>query len=1550
MQSNNLKNTNSTKEEKVKNELRSTIKQLSVLVAALLLCVHVFAQDIIPTKGKEFWVGFMQNYEVETFQEELNLFVVSDQPTTGLVEIPGQGWTFPFTVNPNQTTTVTIPNNIAEHFSNETVDNRGIIVTTEDTVAVFAINFNGFTADGTKILPTPSLGIDYRISSYQGLGTYGSEFLIVATEDGTEVEITPAEATLGGNPAGVPFLVQLDRGQSYQVKVAAAGGDLMGTTIVATEQSGECRPFAVFSGTSCTNIPVNCTACDHIFEQNFSTDTWGTEFYVVPFSFATSYTYRVMAHEDNTAVQINGAAPFNLDAGEFQEYNSVGGVRCVSADKGISVTQYMEGVTCAGAGDPAMLILNDVSQKIDNITFSTVNSTVITEHGLNVIIESSEVGSLQLDGATVDASNFTAFPNCPSHSYAQLTIAEGSHTLEAADGFTAYVYGTGNAESYAYSVGSFKLTDPIQVDTVLCSSGEVNLGVNEPWTNIYWYGEAFPNDTLATGNALTLTPPYNTDIYVAVGEQFVSGCQEFEYFSVENLEPPLFSVFPNEDTEICQYQEVQLGVDLITPGTFTYTWTPEISLSNPNIANPIASPPQSTTYEVLVSTLSGCSFATDTLRIEVTNGNITEFNASTPDDLICTGESTSLEIDIEQQLFEDNFDPGVSWGIWTTINAGAQGDECGSVDGNALYFNGAGQRVAETIDMDVSAGGTVRFAIKIGNGLAPCDNTEVGDDVVLEYSTNGGGNWSLMQTLFESGYPNFTVLNVAIPVPAQTASTRFRWRQLANSGAGTDNWSLDDIAIGALSDAGLAYSWFPNYQIDDISSPTPTVDPLVDTMYYLSVEDNQTGCVYTDSVFIDVGQGFTLDITPDITLCDAEGVQLEAIPDGDDEYNWVWSPNNGSINNIFSATPIANPITTTTYEVDVTSDQGCSASGEVTIIVNQLLSLDITATPYEICVGQESQLISAVGGINQGLEYSWFPATGLSATNISNPIASPNQDITYELTVTETVSGCVLTEEIDIDVFESFTVDAGPDLAFCVLAGEQLQAVPSTNEALTWEWTPALALVNPLVQNPIIALDETQTYVVTARNLLNCAATDTITVTRLVNNLDLGPDQTVCDGDSFTIDTGYDNSFDFDWSTNESTASIDVDAAAVYEVTVTTPDGCVENDAIEIFIQSLPQVNLPSSPNACEGQDFILDAGNPGMTYSWDTNENTQSIVVTNSGTYSVEVTDAFNCVGGDTVTVEFFPVPEANLPDEVLACEDEIVVLDAGNPGYNYQWSTLEATQSIIAMESGIYTVTVTSADNCSIQDQTEVTILTYPIVDLGADQALCAGESFLLDAGNPGLNILWSTNETGQTINATSTGVYTVSVDNGACFSEDQISLVFNPQPINPFGNDTIVCFDGPPYNLLLQALNPGATYLWDTGSTQSNILVFSGGTYNVEITTPNGCDQVFSTNVLESCFGDFLYVPNAFTPDNDGINDVFAVEGTRVESFELEIWNRWGERIFWTDDINDHWNGSHKNGDHYVESEVYIYTINYRYFTDEFGGVSEWVTKDGFVTMIR
>ncbi|MFN9800136.1 MAG: Ig-like domain-containing protein, partial [Bacteroidota bacterium] len=157
----------------------------------------------------------MKNYEIEP-GEALNLFIVSDVATSGNVTIPGQGWSQAFTVAPNVTTTVTIPNNIAEVYDSQVVQGRGVRIETQDTVSVFAINFGPFTADGTKILPIPSLGTNYMVASYPGLSPWDSQLLIVATEDDTEVEIIPSAATSTGNAAGVPFTVSLDQGETYQ--------------------------------------------------------------------------------------------------------------------------------------------------------------------------------------------------------------------------------------------------------------------------------------------------------------------------------------------------------------------------------------------------------------------------------------------------------------------------------------------------------------------------------------------------------------------------------------------------------------------------------------------------------------------------------------------------------------------------------------------------------------------------------------------------------------------------------------------------------------------------------------------------------------------------------------------------------------------------------------------------------------------------------------------------------------------------------------------------------------------------------------------------------------------------------------------------------------------------------------------------------------------------------------------------------------------------------------------------------------------------------------
>jgi gliding motility-associated-like protein len=1513
--------------------------------------IDISAQGVIPTKGKEFWVGFMENYEVEAFQEALNLFITSDQNTSGTVSIPMQGWSQNFTVTANQTTTVTIPNNLAEHYTNQIIENKGVYVSTADTVAVFAINFNGYTADGTKILPIKSIGTEYRIATYSGiLGAYPSEFLIVATQDDTEVEITPSVATAGGNAAGVPFTVQLDAGQSYQVQSQVAEQDFTGTVIKGTEASGDCRPFAVFSGVSCTNIYPGCFACDHIFEENFPVETWGTEFYIVPFSFANSYTYRVLADEDGTVVDINGST-VNLNAGQFVEYNDISGVVCVNANKPICTIQYMEGLDCGGAGDPAMMILNDASQKIDNITFSTVTSNVINQHGMNMIVESAFVGQVTLDGVLIPAGNFTPFPSCPSHSYAQQVLTQGSHTLECPEGVTAYIYGTGGYESYAYSVGSFSPLPPLDIDSVLCTSDTVNLAMIGDFSNVYWYAQSDPETILGTGPQLTLYPPIVSDIYVAAGDQFVSGCTDEQYFAVEVPDPPVLSLTQSAE-EVCQYQSVQLNVTVDPPSNiYTYDWQPNAGLNDPTIPDPIATPLQSTWYVVTVSTPTGCGSNTDSLYIEVTDGNITNFDAESSTYAYCLGGEAQFTTDIQEVIFSDDYDPGISWGLWANITNGAESNACGSVSGNALYFNGAGARSATTNDLNVSQGGNIQFAIKIGSGAFPCDNADPGEDVVLEYSTNGGGAWTAIQTLFEYAYTNFTELSIEIPVGAQTASTRFRWRQLANSGPNQDNWSLDNVYIGATDLNNFSFTWTPNYNITSTTVPDPIVFPEVSTTYYVEVYDAVYGCTYTDSIFIDVGQPFTLDITPDTSLCDVQGIELYAIPSVEDaEYEYVWAPNNGTISNVNSPNPTVSPAVTTTYEVYVNSSGGCIANGEVTINVNQLLDLDVITDNNNFCEGESAQLNALLAGNPQNLVYEWVPDLYLNDASIANPISTPEEPVTYTVTVTDALAGCVLSEDITITVYPAFDLVVTPDTSICTVQGFQLSAVASEPGPFDWQWTPAASLNNANIASPTITINATESFTVTATDGGGCSVTETVDVELLFESFDLGPDVNICEGELTTLATGYDATYTHDWSTGASTPTIEVGASNNYSVTVTSPEGCSETDAINVVVHALPTVNLGPDQSLCEGEQYVIDALNAGSDFEWSTGVSTQAILVDESGDYSVEVTDFWGCVNSDEITVTFHENPVINLPAITTICEDETVILDAGNPGSTYVWNSGQSTQSIEVNQEYLYEVTVTNIYGCTSEDQAVVEIETYPVVNLGPDRLFCEGEEFVLNAGNPALNHEWNTGENTQQITVDESDTYSVIVDNGYCFAEDEVVIIFNPLPDHTLLPDTSLCFNDPPYSLFLNAGNQGSLFEWSTGESSQGININNGGLYTVTITNGFNCTITDSIFVFNTCVGDFIYVPNAFTPDADGLNDVFQAKGENITDFEMMIFNRWGEKIFESADINKAWIGNDNNGQYYVESDVFVYVIKYKYIRDIYGTISDWEQIRGHVTLIR
>ncbi|HRF78594.1 MAG TPA: IgGFc-binding protein, partial [Flavobacteriales bacterium] len=133
-----------------------------------------------------------------------------------------------------------------------TVASKGILIQTADSVNVLQTSLQNFTHEASQVLPEAALGNRYRVDAYQGLPNFNnlhkSEFLVVATQDGTQVRITPSVNAAGGQLAGVPFIVNLNAGQTYQLQAATDALDLTGTVVEATQASGVCRPFVVIGG------------------------------------------------------------------------------------------------------------------------------------------------------------------------------------------------------------------------------------------------------------------------------------------------------------------------------------------------------------------------------------------------------------------------------------------------------------------------------------------------------------------------------------------------------------------------------------------------------------------------------------------------------------------------------------------------------------------------------------------------------------------------------------------------------------------------------------------------------------------------------------------------------------------------------------------------------------------------------------------------------------------------------------------------------------------------------------------------------------------------------------------------------------------------------------------------------------------------------------------------------------------------------------------------------------------------------------------------------
>ena len=445
-------------------------------------------------------------------------------------------------------------------------------------------------------------------------------------------------------------------------------------------------------------------------------------------------------------------------------------------------------------------------------------------------------------------------------------------------------------------------------DTTICEGSSVQLNATGGASYLWETGEGLSDSTISNPIA---SPSISTSYVVTATNSCGSDADTIDVFV--NALPVLLS----NDSTLCYGDAIQLEAI----GGISYAWSPGTYLDDSTIANPVAIPNNNITYQLISVSNQGCTLiSTITLVVD----SVSFFNIDVTNDTICSGSTTQLFVN-SCTSYIDDIDPSYDTALWASITGGFAGTDCGSVSGNALYFNASGERSATTNNLNMLGGGTVSFYLKIGSGSSPCENADSGEDVALIYSIDNGTNWDTVNVYDTEDYNTFIQITEIVPSGAWSSSTQFRWIQVDHSGSGYDVWSLDDISISCSgSDSSFNYSWVPTAGLSDPNSSEPFASPGTTTTYVVTVSAGS--CSLTNSVTIYVDTFNLMVASPDTFVCYGDSVQLNATGSG----FYVWSPATGlSCTNCQS--PSASPTSTTTYYVS--SPLGCGPMDSVTVIV-----------------------------------------------------------------------------------------------------------------------------------------------------------------------------------------------------------------------------------------------------------------------------------------------------------------------------------------------------------------------------------------------------------------------------------------------------------------------------------------------------------------------------------------------------------------------------------------------------------------------------------------
>jgi gliding motility-associated-like protein len=472
----------------------------------------------------------------------------------------------------------------------------------------------------------------------------------------------------------------------------------------------------------------------------------------------------------------------------------------------------------------------------------------------------------------------------------------------------------------------------------------------------------------------------------------------------------------------------------------------------------------------------------------------------------------------------------------------------------------------------------------------------------------------------------------------------------------------------------------------------------------------------------------------------------------------------------------------------------------------------------------------------------------------------------------------------------------------------------------TIQWTPSTDLSSAVIQSPVASPSVNTTYTITSTDVCGEVTTETIDVNIIdPPTVSAGNNLEFCENTSITVTANASETGSFNWSTPDGSFvaatninSVDVNAGGTYHVEFTSGvSGCTATD--EVLISELPIPNfVPANPYfVCPDGSVQLSVGNTWDQVQWPDGSSSSQFEVTSPGNYIVVITDN-NCSNSIGFQVEYPILTPPVLGPDVSICQGESAHLTAGISG---NWSNGQSSVAIDVQSPGSYWLAIMD-QGCELSDTIEVLMFLPPPLELGNDVVICAGDTAHFEVF---AESVWPSGDLGFTYQTTEAGIVQVVASNGPCVVRDSALVEILDLPYVVISGDSVLCNNGQ----LFLGVNADhySDLRWSTGDTAKIISLETAQRVSVIVTGICGSAVDHLDITVEDC-DNAIYIPNAFTPNGDGINDVFIISAANVEQFQIDIFDRWGRSIFHSNELESYWLGGVMEGDYYVPDGIYHY----------------------------